>query len=195
MLKLVKTKPIFIVFGVLMLVTILAITPSASGQVRLGNMGLSSVGKLPIMTMVTGTVSDGSVKVSITTASPTIGQSMLVQLNFKNSNGNPIQHENYNIIAMQDGNTVLSNSTGHTYTGQDTLATSVLTSSDPVVIQVTLNGIGLLGTDPTSWTGAKDVRITFNVVPEFGQVAPIVLMIAIISVIIVSSKTRGFLKL
>ena len=178
-----------------MLVTILAITPSASGQVRLGNMGLSSVGKLPIMTMVTGTVSDGSVKVSITTASPTIGQSMLVQLNFKNSNGNPIQHENYNIIAMQDGNTVLSNATGHTYTGQDTLATSVLTSSDPVVIQVTLNGIGLLGTDPTSWTGAKDARITFNVVPEFGQVAPIVLMIAIISVIIVSSKTRGFLKL
>jgi predicted secreted protein with PEFG-CTERM motif len=73
--------------------------------------------------------------------------------------------------------------------------TSNLASANPVDIQVTLNGVGLPGTDPSTWTGPTGDVVNFHVVPEFGPIASLVLVIAIISVVAVTAKTRGFLKL
>ena len=73
--------------------------------------------------------------------------------------------------------------------------TSDLASANPIDIQITLNGVGLPGTDPSTWSGPKGDMISFQVVPEFGSVASLILVIAVISVVAVTAKTRGFLKL
>jgi predicted secreted protein with PEFG-CTERM motif len=141
--------------------------------------------------------SDGSEMVTIDTtpAAPTSGQPLVISLNFTDTSGNNIKHQNYNITVTQDGNTIFTNATGHTHTGLDTQTTAALTSADPVDVQVTLNGVGLPGTDPSTWTGPKGDMISFHVVPEFGSIAPIVLAIAVITIVVLTTKTRVIPKL
>ena len=159
-------------------------TSAPSGGGGGGNMNMSS------MTMLHAMSSDGSEQVTIITGTPTSGQPLSIQLNFTDASGNNIKHQNYAINATQDGNSVLSNSTGHTHTGLDTQMTSNLASSDPVDVHITLNGVGLPGTDPSTWTGPKGDMISFHIVPEFGSIAPIILTIAVISIITFTVKTR-----
>ena len=149
------------------------------------------------MTMVQGMSADGSTQVTIDTtpAAPVSGQPLTIALTFKDANGNPIKHQNYAITATQDGKSVLSNTTGHTHTGNDMQMTSNLASANPVDIKVTLNGVGLPGTDPSTWTGPKGDVVSFHVVPEFGSIAPIVLAIAVISIVAFTAKTRVIPKL
>jgi predicted secreted protein with PEFG-CTERM motif len=141
--------------------------------------------------------SDGSTYVTISTtpAVPTSGKPITIELNFTSASGGPIKHQNYAITAMQDNNTVLTNPSGHTHTGLDQQTTSNLASSDPITIQVTLNGAGLPGTDSSTWTGPKGDVVNFQVVPEFGPVAMLVLVIAVISIIAFTAKTRGIPRL
>ncbi len=140
---------------------------------------------------------DGSVKVSITTtpAAPTSGQPLSIALTFTDASGNKINHQNYAITVTQGGTTLIDNATGHTHTGDDIQATQAMTSSDPVDVGITLNGVGLPGTDPATWTGPKGDMLSFHVVPEFGPVASIVLAIAITSIVVFAAKTRVIPKL
>jgi len=73
--------------------------------------------------------------------------------------------------------------------------TNNLSSSNPVVISVTLNGIGLPGTDPATWTGVKGEVLLFqgtaqNAVPEFGPVAGMIIALSIISVVVITRKSK-----
>jgi len=164
----------------------------AAGGAKSGGMNTGGA-----MTMVQGMSTDGSTQVTIDTtpAAPVSGQPLSIALTFKNANGNPIKHQNYAITVTQDGNSVLSNTTGHTHTGNDMQMTSNLEYAKPVDITVTLNGVGLPGTDPSTWTGPKGDVVSFHVVPEFGSIAPIVLAIAVISIVVFTTKTRVILKL
>ncbi|TLX83125.1 MAG: PEFG-CTERM sorting domain-containing protein [Thaumarchaeota archaeon] len=164
----------------------------AAGGAKSGGMNTGGA-----MTMVQGMSTDGSTQVTIDTtpAAPVSGQPLSIALTFKNANGNPIKHQNYAITVTQDGNSVLSNTTGHTHTGNDMQMTSNLEYAKPVDITVTLNGVGLPGTDPSTWTGPKGDVVSFHVVPEFGSIASIVLAIAVISVVVFTTKTRVILKL
>ncbi len=149
------------------------------------------------MTMIQGMSTDGSTQVTIDTtpAAPVSGQPLSIALTFKDANGNPIKHQNYAITVKQDGNSVLSNTTGHTHTGNDMQMTNNLASANPVDIAVTLNGVGLPATDPSTWTGPKGDVVSFHVVPEFGSIAPIVIAIAVISIVVFTAKTRVIPKL
>ena len=164
----------------------------AAGGAKSGGMNTGGA-----MTMVQGMSTDGSTQVTINTtpAAPVSGQPLSIALTFKNANGNPIKHQNYAITVTQDGNSVLSNTTGHTHTGNDMQMTSNLEYAKPVDITVTLNGVGLPGTDPSTWTGPKGDVVSFHVVPEFGSIASIVLAIAVISIVVFTTKTRVILKL
>jgi predicted secreted protein with PEFG-CTERM motif len=155
-------------------------------------MGISSVGNMPVMSMVKGTVRDGSTQVVITysPAFPASGQLLTMTLSFADAKGNLIQHQNYALSVIQDGNEVFSNSTGHTHTGNDMQTTNNLQSSSPVDIRVTLNGVGLPGTDPSTWTGPKGDALGFHVVPEFGPVASLIMAISIIGIVVISRKFR-----
>ncbi|TLX90271.1 MAG: PEFG-CTERM sorting domain-containing protein, partial [Thaumarchaeota archaeon] len=68
-------------------------------------------------------------------------------------------------------------------------------SSDPVDITVTFNGVGLPNTDPSTWTGPKGDMVSFHVVPEFGSIASIVLAIAVVSIVVLTTKSRVIPKL
>ena len=151
---------------------------------------------------------DGSTRVEINTSpsTPTSGQSLLIALSFANTNGTKINHQNYAITVTQGNTTILDDQHGHTHTGNDIQTTDVLSSSDPVNIKVTLNGIGLPNTDPATWTGPKGNVLSFSVgthseinnnaaVPEFGSIAPIVLAIAVISIVVFTAKNRVIPKL
>jgi len=164
----------------------------AAGGAKSGGMNTGGA-----MTMVQGMSTDGSTQVTIDTtpAAPVSGQPLSIALTFKDANGNPIKHQNYAITVTQDGNSVLSNTTGHTHTGNDMQMTSNLEYAKPVDITVTLNGVGLPGTDPSTWTGPKGDVVSFHVVPEFGSIASIVLAIAVISIVVFTTKTRVIPKL
>lgn len=173
--------------------------PWMTGQVIVAAAGATSGGTTMsgAMTMVQGMSTDGSTQVTIDTtpAAPVSGQPLSIALTFKDANGNPIKHQNYAITVTQDGNSVLSNTSGHTHTGNDMQMTSNLEYAKPVDITVTLNGVGLPGTDPSTWTGPKGDVVSFNVVPEFGSIASIVLAIAVISIVVFTAKTRVIPKL
>ena len=155
--------------------------------------------------------SDGTA-VIVRTGHPISGQPLAVIVGFKDANNNFVQHQNYAITVSQDGNTVLANQNGHTHTGTDTQTTSNLSSGNPVDITLTLKGIGLPTSDPSTWTGVKGEVFTFvhiedvanstepmsnmttpasnATVPEFGPVAGIVLAIAVLSMVVFAAKTR-----
>jgi plastocyanin len=143
------------------------------------------------MAMLTAKASDGTT-ITVSTSGPTSGQPLTLAISFTDANGNKIQHQNYAIDVKQNSNSVLSNSAGHTHTGDDTQTSSAnLSSSDPVDIQITLNGVGLPTADPSTWTGVKGETLSFTqIVPEFGPVASIVLAIAVLSMVVFAAKTR-----
>lgn len=212
-----KSRLIGTLFGILTLVAVATIAPHAFAQYQYDGgpstapnsstnptvqsvpqtSSSSSMPSTGSMTMEQAMSSDGSEMVAIDTtpAAPTSGQPLTISLNFTDASGNNIKHQNYNITVTQDGKTIFSNATGHTHTGLDTQTTSALASADPVDVQVMLNGVGLPGTDPVSWTGPKGDMISFHVIPEFGSVAPIVLAIAVISIVVLTAKTRVIPKL
>lgn len=135
---------------------------------------------------------DGQTKVSISVmpAEPVVGQPLNISLNFTNANGNNINHQNYALNVMQNGNDVLNKTDAHTHTGMDTQTTQPLTSEDPVDIKVTLRGVGLPNDDPATWTGPKGDTVNVRIIPEFGSLAPIILTISLISVIVLIMKSR-----
>ena|SRR2546428_4069783 len=136
--------------------------------------------------------SDGSELVSVyaNPPSPLNGQQLSIRVGFMDTSERYIKHQNYNITVTQDGKTIFSKSTAYTDDGIDFEETNVLTSSDPVDIKVTLNGVGLPGTDPSTWTGPKGDIVTFHVVPEFGSLAEMIIITSMIGVLTISRKFR-----
>ena len=162
--------------------------------------------------------SDGSA-VIVRTGHPISGQPLAIGVGFRDANDNFVQNQNYAITVTQDGNTVLSNPTGYTKSGTDSLTTSALLSNSPVNIIITLKGVGLPTSDPLTWTGVKGEALSFSqvtdiqtpmsnmtmsnmtmsqqnaTVPEFGPVSSIVLAIAVLSAMVFAVKTREIPKI
>ena len=168
------------------------------------------------------TASDGTV-VIMRTGFPLSGQPLSIGLAFLNgTTRNYIQNQNYAITVTQDNAVVFSNPNGNTKSGIDTLTTSIMTSADPVNIKITLNGVGLPTAAPSTWIGVKGEVLSFgqptantttttttttpttsppttktssnNAVPEFGSIASIVLTIAVISIVVLTTKNRSISK-
>jgi len=148
------------------------------------------------MTMMQGMSSDGSIKITIDTtpATPVSGQPMKIEVTFTDAAGKKIPHINYAITATQDGKQVLSNLKHHEHEGEGYDNTDNLASANPVNVEITILGIGLPDQE-SSWTGPRGDVVKFNVIPEFGSIATIVLAIAVVSIITVTAKTRVIPKL
>jgi hypothetical protein len=204
-----KSKSTGVLFGVLSLVATLSLAPTVFGQyqeysssnnsgaVHSGNLGITSVGSMPVMAMMKATTKDGSEQVIVTYSPnpPSSGQPLSITLSFTDAQGNQIKHQNYAISVTQDGNEIFSNTAGHTHTGNDMQTTNNLASSNPVGISITLNGIGLPGTDPSTWTGTKGEVLLFqgtaqNAVPEFGPVAGMIIAMSVIGVVAITRKSK-----
>ena len=96
-------------------------------------------------------------------------------------------HVNYEITAMQNGETILQE-TSHSMemTGEDYHIGAVGSDESPIVIEV----VSLPGEGDSDWNGPTGIVATSQVVPEFGTIAMMVLAVAIISIIAVTAKSR-----
>jgi len=165
------------------------------GTITIGST-VESVGTLVVEspsteeTTVTGMSSDGKVRVEITSSNPSANEPMSIDLKFRDSGGGGLkQHANYDIVAIQNDKEILSFMGAHEHEGNGMHSTAPLTSDDAVDIQVTLLGFGLPD-DEANWTGSTGEILYFNVVPEFGAIAVMILAVTIMSIIIVSAKSK-----
>ncbi|MGB0855805.1 MAG: PEFG-CTERM sorting domain-containing protein, partial [Nitrosopumilus sp.] len=131
--------------------------------------------------------SDGTIEVNVEAYDPMTGQGMELEVEFYDvASSSQVEHINYDIMATQNGKTVLSEMGIHQHSGAGEHMTEVLDSDDPVDVSVTIQGIGV---DPP-FTGPQGDTIEFTVVPEFGTIAMMVLAVAIISIVAISARSR-----
>lgn len=162
--------------------------------------------------------SDGTAVV-VRTGHPLSGQPLSIGIAFKDASESFVQNQNYAITVTQDNNIVLSNPTGYTQSGTDSLTTNALSSNNPVDIKVTLLGVGLPTADPSTWTGVKGEVLNFTkvldlqapqptvpntnmtnatsasekaTVPEFGSIAWVIISISVIGSIMISRRFGKF---
>ena len=100
-------------------------------------------------------------------------------------------HVNYDIVATQNGETILDESGVHSHTGESNHVTSALSAdasdASPIDVTVTFQGFGMPGEEMTGPVGLTN---TAQAVPEFGTIAALILVVAIASIIAVSAKSR-----
>lgn len=138
----------------------------------------------------TAMTSDGSLIVNIYGDVPTAGEELLLEVEFTDAQGESNEHVNYEISVTQDGMLVLSED-AHAHPGAIGLhLTDALQSDSPVNVQVTILGFGLPGTDSATWTGPVGETVSVQVVPEFGQIAMMILAVAIVSIVAVTTKSK-----
>ena len=101
------------------------------------------------------------------------------------------EHVNYDIVATHNGETILDESGNHSHTGEGSHTTSALSADasddNPIDVTVTFQGFGFPGDDKTGPIGLTN---TAQAVPEFGTIAAMILVVAIVSIIVITSKSR-----
>lgn len=134
--------------------------------------------------------------VDITTSKAAKGEVMTVSVKITHMDGDAVEHVNYDIMATQNGETILDEKGVHDHDGvmDHTTKPLPMTASDanPVDVKLTFKGFGLPG---ETMTGPIGEIATKKVVPEFGTIAMMILAVSIISIIAVTAKTRVIPKL
>jgi len=103
------------------------------------------------------------------------------------------EHVNYDIVATHNGETILDEKANHLMENGEvrqhfTSALSADASSEnPIDVIVTFQGFGMGADIDDSLAGLTN---TAQVVPEFGTIAALILVVAITSIIAVSAKSR-----
>ena len=101
------------------------------------------------------------------------------------------EHVNYDIVATHNGETILDESDNHSHTGEGSHTTSALSADasddNPIYVTVTFQGFGFKNDEKTGQIGLTN---TAQAVPEFGTIAAMILVVAIVSIIVITSKSR-----
>ena len=139
-------------------------------------------------TTISGMSEDGTIRAEITASNPTSDEKMSLEIKFRDSNNGSVkEHANYDIIVSQNDQEILSVRGEHAPEGTSIYSTPPLGSSDQIDIKVTMLGFGLPD-EESNWSGPQGEILMFNVVPEFGTVALVVMFVAISAVVLMSSK-------
>ena len=140
----------------------------------------------------TMTLPGGEVMVGVAAfGDPTPGEPLMFALSFMDSEGEMTEHVNYDVFVRQ-GNTVVYQEEGahaHQTDEPATVMTRPLETDEPIDVEVTFQGFGLPGTPMESRTGPTGEMVEFEQVPEFGTVAVMVLVAAIVSIVAVTSRS------
>ena len=136
---------------------------------------------------------------NIVTSDGEKGSPLIIEVEFIESDGFVINHVNYDIVASQNGNVILADNGAHRHLFKYPVHTTNVLEFDPKIhpvdIDVTFQGIGHFVGSLTEESilgvyGPIGQTSTFQVVPEFGVVVSLVLVISIVAVIGLSTKTR-----
>lgn len=147
------------------------------------------IDKAERMTILDGMSADGTIRLNLEVMNPTEGKAMGIHARFMDDQGDLIERINYDLTATQNGKKVMILDNNHSHAGISEHWTDVLRSSDPVNVKITLLGIGMPGLEK-NWTGPKGDVIMFNVVPEFGTIAMMILVVSILSIMIITTKSK-----
>lgn len=151
-----------------------------SPELSLGSNHLGSMIKTQTVS------SDGSVWVFVTYTNPVEREHMTVNVRFTDKNGQEMTNVNYDILVSQNDQIILDKTMVNHQRGIGDHLTKVLPSNDNVSIKITLQGIGTVA----PFTGPQGESIHVNVVPEFGTIAMMMLTVSIISIIVISAKSK-----
>ncbi len=99
-------------------------------------------------------------------------------------------HVNYEIIVMQNGEEILKEAAhAMEMTGASHMIDAIGSDESPIDIEIVSLGIGPPGANQ-DWTGPTGSLGSTQVVPEFGTIAMMILVVAIISIVAVTAKSR-----
>lgn len=115
---------------------------------------------------------DGTIKVQINTNLPKTGSTLVINLKFIDTKtGNNLSNVNYDLVALQNGELILSQLGLYTQNGIAQHITGTLSADNHVDVIVILQGIG----ENSLYSGPQGEVIETRVVPEFGGISIIVL--------------------
>ena len=100
---------------------------------------------------------------------------------------------NYEIEVTQNGDTLLRETDHALGTSVTYKVTAQGSVENPIDVKLTSLGIGLPGQE-SRWTGPTGLITNVQVVPEFGTIAMMILVVAIVSIVAVTSKSRLIAK-
>lgn len=134
-------------------------------------------------------LSQSPILVRIFNEKPVANQELQISLEFVNSETMElVNHVNYDLIVTQNGKTVLSEKSVYGKEGKVDHNTLPLDSDGAVDIQIRMIGLGVPGEDLVE--NSTGEVVTFTAVPEYGQIAFLVLAFGILIVIAFNSKTQ-----
>lgn len=141
--------------------------------------------EMPIVEKIS---SDGSVKVRIDANLPKADSPLIINLRFIDANTNhDIPNVNYDIVALQNGEPVLSQVGMYTQSGIAQHITGALSTDSHVDVMVILHGIG----ESSPYSGPRGEMFEARIVPEFGTVAIIMLVITISMAVVLHKSKLG----
>ena len=136
-------------------------------------------------------VSEEDLKVDILAGNANKGEQLPIKLTFTTMSGASVENVNYDIKVTQDDTVVLNKRgeyiPGNTYTDRTKALPVAASYTDPVNVTVTFKGYGSTGNEMTGPVGKVT---TFQVVPEFGTITMMILAVLIISIIVITAKSK-----
>jgi predicted secreted protein with PEFG-CTERM motif len=142
-------------------------------------------------TIIYGSTLDETLSLKAITDTPQQNKQLKINFSFLNKNGNLVTDVNFDIEIIQQNKTIFSKKDDFSKDGLYSITTRPLTSSEPVHMRVNINGLG----DPqipNQWVGSKGQIIMFTIVPEFGQLAIMILVISLVSFLVISKKSHFY---
>ena len=102
-----------------------------------------------------------SVNPSILPSIANVGDSLVLEVEFKDDDGNVVDHVNYDIFATQNSDSILSDPASHRHPGKYPIHESSVLDDSLIQIQVVVQGLGH-GDDIF---GPKGIETTFTITP------------------------------
>jgi len=140
---------------------------AAVGVLVVISLGLIAVAPDDIIEPRIIPIAEISVNSHIMPKTATVGDVLLIEVEFRDDDKKIVDHVNYDIIATQDGNIILSDFGSHRHPGMHPIHETTVLSESPLEIQVTLQGLGH-GDDISE---PKGIVTTMTVNPELGPTA------------------------
>jgi plastocyanin len=103
-----------------------------------------------------------SVHSSIMLSIATVGEVLLIEVEFTDDDGNIVDHVNYDIFTIQDGNAILSEPGSHRHPGKHPIHETAVLSESEIKIKVIIQGLGH-GDEITGPTGIENMM---TITPE-----------------------------
>jgi predicted secreted protein with PEFG-CTERM motif len=161
------------------------------GVIVVGEAAAATPVEEPVPMAATVVVELDQLMAEIVTSEGIANEKMSIDMTLTDLEGNGVEHITYNIKATQ-GSSVLLDEEGHMHKGilTNNHVTSALPldASDTMPVVITVESVGF-GHD-TMYIDFPGEIATKQVVPEFGTIVMMILVVAIMSIVAVTAKSR-----